>query len=132
MAKQRVVWESFIVRFERDLEQMCRAAAVGDPICRKFFIGLQQWLKHCHEASEAPLCLTCEQEFHTHAWPFTFMVTYSEDPRVKQIVLTGVCARCSTEKSNPELLKYGGELLATKFFDGRVLGFHGPSSQDTQ
>jgi hypothetical protein len=71
----RVLWERFIVRFARDLRQMSCAAAAGDQTCRKFFIGLQQWVKDCDKAPASFLCLTCEQTFRTYAWPDTFMVT---------------------------------------------------------
>jgi len=58
------------------------------------------------------------------------LVTYSEDPRIDGIILTGVCRHCA-EKSDTDLLTHGAELTA-KFLKGRALGWvHHPVAQAT-
>jgi hypothetical protein len=121
-AEQQVIWECFLMRRDRDLEWLWQEEQAGDPLGRKFFTGLGEWLEKCQKPpAKAPQCLTCEQTFCDSAQPpLTFLVTHSEDPRINVVLLTGVCWRCA-EKSDTELLKYGTELTA-KFLKGRVCG----------
>jgi hypothetical protein len=84
-----------------------------------------QWLKKHRRvpARKAPLCLACEHVFRRDVeLPGTFMMTFCEDPRVEQIVLSGVCAECA-KKSDPELLEHGGKYIC-EMTDGEVVGFH--------
>ena len=118
-----------IIRRERDVPALMAALAAGDPIPRQFFTELAHWLKHSRTATPPPLCLACEHEFAAGApAPGTFGMSYSEDPRVKQLVMTGVCAGCAAAKSDTELIAIGAEGLC-KAVDGRVVGFtHTPAS----
>jgi hypothetical protein len=125
-----VIWQSFIMRRDRDLERLWQRNLEGDPISGKFFDGLGEWLEKCRKAPDkTPQCLTCERAFCNPVQPpLTYLVTYSEDPRTNPsglvyadvLILTGVCWRCA-KMSDAELLKHGGELTA-KFMKGRVLG----------
>jgi hypothetical protein len=129
---RKIVWSAIIVRHTRDLEGLVRAASDGDRVSRGFLLGLGQWLKMHRSvvAKKAPLCLACSHAFRREReLPFPFMMTYSEDPRVRQIVLTGVCERCS-KRSDPELLKYGSEQMCKMLDGGEVVGFqHGSQSR---
>jgi hypothetical protein len=113
------------MRRDCDLEWLWQKEQAGDPLGRKFFTGLGEWLEKCRKAPDkTPQCLTCDQIFCDPAQPpLTFLVTHSEDLRINVLLLTGVCWRCA-EKSDTELLKHGTELTA-KFLKGRV---HGASS----
>jgi hypothetical protein len=127
----KIVWTAIIVRHARDLGPLVRAAAAGDRVSRGFLLGLGQWLKMHRRvaAKKAPLCLACEHAFRRGVeLPFTFMMTYSEDPRVEQIALTGVCETCA-QMSDPELLKYGSESICKMLDGGRVVGLHHVGSQ---
>lgn len=129
---EQVIWETFLMRRDRDLEWLWQKAQERDPLGCKFFDGFGAWLEKVRKApaDKAPQCLTCEQTFCDAAHPpLTYLVTHSEDPRVNVLILTGVCWRCA-EKSDAELLKRGSESTA-KFLKGYVLSachFHYPSS----
>jgi len=122
---EQVIWESFLMRRDRDLDRLWQGDQARDPICRKFFTGLGKWLEKCRApVGKTPLCLTCEQTFCEPTQPpLTFLVTYSEDPRIEPdlLILTGVCW-CCAEKSDEELLKRGSKITA-QFLKGRVQGF---------
>jgi hypothetical protein len=129
----KIVWSAIIVRHERDLGPLVRAASDGDRVSQGFLLGLGQWLKMHRRVAErkAPLCLACEHAFRRGVeLPFTFMMTYSEDPRAKQIVLTGVCETCA-KMSDPELLKYGSEQLSQMLDGGEVVGLSSSRSDST-
>ena len=81
-AEQQVIWECFLMRRDRDLEWLWQEEQAGDPLGRKFFTGLGEWLEKCQKPpAKAPQCLTCEQTFRDPVQPpLTFLVTHSEDP----------------------------------------------------
>jgi hypothetical protein len=122
----KVVWTAILIRQARDVPELLRGAAAGDALSRRFLLALDNWLAMQHEApaKKAPLCLACEHAFLRRDVPYTFMLTYSDDPRVEQMFLTGVCAGCAS-KSDPELLNYGSEKLSI-LLDGEILGFVAP------
>jgi hypothetical protein len=114
------VWAYVVIRRERDLPNLLVA---GDLIARQFFIGLAQWLKLWRDAAVPPLCLTCEHEFRFEAPPpDTFALLCSEDPRVRQVALSGVCSHCAAAKSDAELQSHGSKLICERM-GGRSLGF---------
>ena len=131
-AEEQVIWESFLMRRDRDLEWLWQRAQARDPLGCKFFDGIGEWLEKCRKApaDKAPQCLACGQTFRDAAQPpLTFLVTHSEDPRINLMLLTGVCWRCA-EKSDTELLKRGTELTA-KFLKGRAYGERHPLAETT-
>jgi hypothetical protein len=120
------------MRGDRDLDRLWQKQQAGDSIAGKFFDGLGKWLAKCQKGPDkTPLCLACKRTFCDRAQPpTTFLVTYSEDPRIDVIILTGVCRHCA-EKSDTDLLTHGTKLTA-KFLKGRVLGWsHHPATQAT-
>jgi hypothetical protein len=134
-ANKEVFWRSIITRLDRDLERMWQSSEAGDLLCDKFFFyALGLWLEKCRKpVDEAPRCLACEHAFCDYAQPpLTYLITYSEDPRIQLdlLVMTGICQRCA-KKNDAELLKLGAELTA-KRLDGRALGFDGPSTRTAQ
>jgi hypothetical protein len=107
-ADEQVIWECFLMRRDRDLEELWQKEQAGDPLGRKFFDGLGEWLEKCRRGPDkAPQCLVCEHVFcDPKQPPLTFLVTHSENPRINVILLTGVCWRCAS-KSDAELLQLG-------------------------
>lgn len=131
-AEEQVIWESFLMRRDRDLEWLWQKEQTGDPLGIKFFTVIGEWLEKHRKApaDKAPQCLTCEQVFCSPAPPpLTYLVTHSEDPRIDVMLLTGVCWRCA-DKSDAELLRHGAELTA-KFLNGRMCGWRHLSAETT-
>ena len=129
--EEQVIWECFVMRRDRDLERLWQKQQAGDSLAGKFFDGLGEWRAKCRKGSDkAPQCLTCEHAFCDPAQPpLTFVVTHTEDPRVNQIILTGVCWRYA-EKSDTQLRKHSIALLA-KYIEIRTLGECDPPTQIT-
>jgi hypothetical protein len=127
--EEQVIWECFVMRRDRDLERLWQKAQAGDPLGCKFFDGFGEWREKCRKAPDAtPQCLTCEHAFCDPTQPpLTFVVIHTEDPRVNQIILTGVCWRCA-EKSDAQLRRRSIGLLA-KHIEVRTLGECHPASQ---
>jgi hypothetical protein len=131
IVEEPVIWQCFLMRRDRDLDWLWQKAQAGDPLSCKFFDGIGEWLEKCRKApAETPQCLTCEQTFCDPTQPpLTFLVAHSEDPRIKELLLTAVCWRCALQ-NDTDLLKHGAELMA-KFLKGRVHGQCYPLTQST-
>jgi hypothetical protein len=121
--RRPIIWGTIIIRRDRDAEMLFAGSLLGDPICRRFDQSLMGWMRR----REPTLCLACEHEFQVREAPGTFMLSYSEDPRVKHTIMTGICDRCAAG-SDTELLNYGVASIS-KLLDGEVMGFAWPATR---
>jgi hypothetical protein len=125
--KPQAVWEVVVIRHARDREAMVAGLLLRQCMAVRFSHALFGWEKN-RQASprdRMPLCLTCDHEFHDA--PVDFVMGYSEDPGVEQVILSGICARCIKEKTDVELLSRGSSGVC-QIIDGKELGFTAPRS----
>jgi hypothetical protein len=127
-ADPEIVWRGFIVR---DGSSLVRAAMAGDTFALTVLGLIADWGKMWATIApeKAPLCLACEHEFNRQApSPIVFGVIHSDDPRIQDSLVTGICDHCAG-KTDAELMTHLSKWMSTNA-GARVIGYgHTPSSQ---
>lgn len=100
------VFETCVVRGEDVLAMTFSASSTHQHMVR----SIAHWLAEAHEAREAdkPLCLACEHAFSSGGrWPLAFVIskTLGNEP---YLIITGVCPRCASAKTDDDLLAAAG------------------------